>query len=122
MQLFAQSLDNLGIDNNPILNKDEVQLLNFLLVESRDTFDFNYKKVAFITGSNGRKIVTKSDYFQNSVNPWIEKVSKPQIFMIILTEDEKEKSGGYDVLVLSWVKIFTPKSQEKVIKQLGDMK
>jgi hypothetical protein len=117
--LFAQNSDSLGIDNNPILNKNEVELLNSLLNETRDDFNFTDKKVAFITGSNGGTIVSKSDYFQNSVIPWIQKDSEPQIFMIKLTEDEKLKSGGYDVLVLSWVKVFTPKTQEKVIRQLG---
>jgi hypothetical protein len=120
--LFAQKTDSLGIDNNSILNKNEVELLNSLLKETRDRFDFTDKKVAFITGSMGRTIVSKSDYFRNSVIPWIKTDSEPQIFMARLTEDEKMKSGGYDVLVLSWVKVFTPKSQEKVIKKLGNEK
>ena len=117
--LLAQNSDSLGIDDNPILNEREVELLNSLLAESRIEFDFADKKVAFITGSNGRTIVSKSDYFKHSVIPWIEKDSKPQIFMVKLTEDEKKESGGYDVIVLSWVKIFTPKSQERAIKYLG---
>ena len=117
--LFAQNLDSLGVDNNPLMNENEVKLLNSLLEETRSNFDFANKKVAFIIGSNGNTIVSKSDYFQNSIIPWIEEDSKPQIFMVRLTEDEKTKSGGYDVLVLSWVKIFTPKSQEKVITRLG---
>lgn len=117
--LLAQNLDSIGIDNNPFLNKDEVKLLNSLLEEQRDTFNFTGKKVAFITGSNGRTLVTKSDYFKNSVKPWIEKNSKPQIFMVKLTKDEKERSGGYDVLVLSWVKVFTPRSKVKIIEKLG---
>ena len=116
--LLAQNSDSLGIDDNPILNEREVELLNSLLAESRIEFDYTDKKVAFITGSNGRKIVSKSDYFKHSVIPWIEKDSKPQIFMVKLTEDEKKESGGYDVIVLSWVKIFTPKSKERAIKYL----
>ncbi len=116
--LFAQKSDSLGIDDNPILNESEVVLLNSLLAESRKGFDFTNKKVAFITGSNGRTIVSKSDYFKKSVIPWIEKGSEPQIFMVELTEDEKKESGGYDVIVLSWVKIFTPKSQKKAIQYL----
>jgi hypothetical protein len=116
--LFAQNSDSLGIDNNPFLNKKEVELLNALLTETRGDFSFTDKKVAFITGSNGRTIVSKSDYFQKSVIPWIQEDAEPQIFMIKLTEDEKLRSGGYDVLVLVWVKVFTPKTQEKVIRQL----
>ena len=120
--LFAQNSDSLGLDDNPMLNENEVELLNSLLNETRDGFDFNNKKVAFITGSNGGKIVSKSDYFKNSLIPWIEKDSEPQVFMVKLTEDEKKKSGGYDILVLSWVKVFTPKTQERVIEQLGNEK
>ncbi len=117
--LFAQNSDSLGIDHNPILNAKEVKLLNLLLKDTRDSYDFTNKKVAFITGSNGGTIVSKSDYFKNSVIPWIEKDSEPQIFLVKLTEDEKTKSGGYDVLVLSWVKVFNPKTKEQVITQLG---
>ena len=83
--LLAQNSDSLGIDDNPILNEREVELLNSLLAESRIEFDFTDKKVAFITGSSGRKIVSKSNYFKHSVIPWIEKDSKPQIFMVKLT-------------------------------------
>ena len=114
----AQNSDSLGIDDNPTLNENEVELLNSLLAESRGDFDFSGKKVAFIIGNTGRTIVSKSNYFKNSVVPWIEKDSVPRIFMVKLTESEKQKSGGYDVLVLSWVKVFTPKSQEKAIQYL----
>ena len=117
--LCAQNPDSFGIDNNPVLNNHEVKLLNYLLEETRDDFDFTNKKVAFITGSSGSKIVSKSDYFEYSVKPWIEKGSTPQISMIRLTEDEKAQSDGYDVLVLSWVKVFTTKAQKRVITQLG---
>lgn len=50
------------------------------------------------------------------MKPWIEKDSEPQIFMVILTEDEKE-TDRYDVLVLSGVKIFRTGSREKAGRQ-----
>ncbi|MGQ7869397.1 hypothetical protein [Sunxiuqinia sp. sy24] len=115
---YAQSLDSLGIDNRPILNNYEVKLLNSLLEEQRDTFDFKNKKVAFITGSSGTKIISKSEYFNNSVIPWIEKDSSPQISMYQLTYEEKSKSGGYDILVLSWEKLFTDKRRKKTVEIL----
>ena|SRR5690554_3074894 len=117
--LFAQNSDGVGTDDNPVLNPNEVELLNLLLGETRDGFDFKDKKVAFITGSNGGTLVSKTDYFKNSIGPWVEQDSKPQIFMVKLTEVEKTKSGGYDVLVLSWVKVFTPKTKKRIITQLG---
>lgn len=118
MAAYTQSVDSLGMDNDPILNYSEVDFLNSLLQEMRDTFNFTGKKVAFITGSNGATIVSKSDYFRNSIKPWLDNYSRPQIFMVELTQDEKVKSCGYDVLVLSWVKIFTPRRKEMVINQL----
>lgn len=118
-ELIAQNLDSIGINDRHFLNNEEVKLLNTLLEKQRDTLDLTDKKVAFVTGSSGSMIKTKSDYFENSVKPWIEKDSKPQIFIVLLTEDEKRKSGGYDVLVLSWVKLFTDRRKRKIIEQLG---
>ncbi len=117
--LYAQRSDSLGIDNRPVLNNYEVKILNLLLEEKRDTFDFKNKKVAFITGSSGTRIVSKYEFFNNSVIPLIEKDLRPQIFMRQLTDKEKSKSGGYDVLVLSWVKIFTDKRRTKIVEILG---
>lgn len=115
----AQNTDSLVIDNHPFLNVHEVELLNVLLGDVRADFDFTGKKVAFITGNTGRTVVSKSNYFKHSVIPWIENGAKPQIFMEPLTEEEKVRSGGYDVLVMSWVKVYTPKTHRKVIAELG---
>jgi hypothetical protein len=68
-----------------------VKLLNSLLEDLRETFDFTDKKVAFITGSKGQKVVSKSDYFQNSVLAWNVKEAQPQIFIVILSKAEKLK-------------------------------
>ena len=117
--LCAQDLNLIGVDNHPFLNKSEVALLNSLLKEQRDTFDFTDKKVAFISGRSGSSIVPKSEYFQKLIIPWIEEKSRPQIFMIRLTDKEKLKSCGFDVLVLSWVKIFSDKRRRLTVEQLG---
>lgn len=116
--LTAQNYDRIGTDDHPVLNKEEVKLLNSLLQETRDTFDFMDKKVAFITGSNGRTITPKSNYFKSSVLPWVEDGTRPQISMVKLSKDEKEKSGGYDVLVLSWVKVYTKRAHRKALNTL----
>lgn len=104
------------------LSKTEAELLNNLLKDSRDTFNFQNKKVAFISGNSGGSIVNKSYYFDHLISPWIEKDATPQIFMVRLNDEEKLKSGGYDVLVLSWVKVFTPKRRRKVIRALRQNK
>lgn len=116
--LSAQNLDSLGLDSSHFLNKYEANLLNRLLEDERESIDFTHLKVAFITGNSGNIVNEKSDYFKHSVIPWIRDGERPQISMIKLTSEEKEKSGDYDVLVLSWVKVFTPRSQEKILEKL----
>ena len=37
---------------------------------------------------------------------------------IVLSEKEKEESGGYDAILLYWVKIFTDKSKSRIIKSI----
>lgn len=117
--LKAQTLDSLGIDNSTTLNRQEFELLNSLLREKRDTFDFQSKKVAFVTGSSGNNIVTKEAYFKNYVKPWLDKGTRPQVSMVRLTEEEKSQSNGYDALVLSWVKLFTNKQKKRIVKRLS---
>lgn len=122
-KITAQIQTQSSISNGKeMLNTQEAELLNSLLKQSRNTFDFHGKKIAFITGSSGSRILSKADFFNTSVNPWLKNGETPQISMVKLTENEKNKSGGYDALVLSWVKVFTNKRKKKVIKQLLKIK
>ena len=100
----------------------ELMFLNTTLKSKGDTFDFANKRIAYVTGSSGGKIISKQDYFLTCVKPWTDKGTTPQFFLVNLTNDERKKSGGYDALVLSWVKLFTDKQREKIIKQLGQNK
>jgi hypothetical protein len=45
--------------------------------------------------------LSKADYFNTCVNPWLSDGKTPQILMVELTGEEKNKSGGYDAFVLS---------------------
>lgn len=117
--VFGQSSDGLGKDNNIVLNRDEIEFLNTSLKSSRDTFDFTNKKIAFVTGSSGSKLISKQEYFLNCVKPWTDKGSSPQIFFVRLTLEEKQKSGGYDAIVMSWVKLSTDKQKKRIIEQLA---
>ena len=116
--LFGQVTDSLGIDNNINLNKQEIYFLNNSLKNSRDTFGFNNKRIAFVTGSNGSKLITKQNYFLTCVKPWTDKGSEPQISFVRLTPNEKQISNGYDAIVMSWVKVLTKKQRKRIIKQL----
>ena len=117
--IFGQSPDSLGLDNNSILNRQETDFLNTSLKNSRDTFDFTNKKIAFVTGSNGGRLISKEDYFLNCVIPWTDKGTLPQISFVRLSSEEKQKSNGYDAIVMSWVKIFTKKQKKKIIERMN---
>jgi hypothetical protein len=116
-EVQIQSIDT--TNSSEMLSTQEAELLNSLLEKSRNAFDFHGKKIAFITGSSGSRILSKTDFFTTCVNPWLTKGDTPQIFMVALTGEEKNKSGGYDALVLSWVKVFTNRQKGKIIKALS---
>lgn len=112
-------VQNPNTNGDETLSTREAELLNSLLKKSRDTFDFHGKKIAFITGSSGSRVLSKADYFNTCINPWLSKGDAPQIFMVSLTLEEKEKSGGYDAFVLSWVKVFTDRQKNTTIEKLA---
>ncbi len=112
-------VQNPNTNGDEMLSTQEAELLNSLLENSRDTFDFHGKKIAFITGSSGSRVLSKADFFNTCVNPWLAKGDTPQIFMVLLTQGEKEKSGDYDAFVLSWVKVFTDRQKRRIIEKLA---
>lgn len=120
LELLAQDFSQLGIDDSPLLNGEESLVLNQLLEDQRDAFDFDNKKVAFFTGSLAGTIIEKSACFKGQIVPWLQKGDQPQISMIELNENEKRDSGGYDVLVFVWIK-FTPTARKRasIIEELG---
>lgn len=120
--VFGQNADSIKLDEHKFLDMQEAEVLNSILVESRGSFDFRGKKLAFVTGSSGSRIISKSDYFETCIFPWLDKGESPQIFIVELTKEEKDRSGGYDALVLSWVKVFTRKQKRRIIKKLVNEK
>ncbi|MBO9684754.1 MAG: hypothetical protein J7502_19140 [Flavisolibacter sp.] len=116
--VLGQTADSLGLDNYTTPTSQEADFFNSMLKDKRGEFSFVNKKIAFVTGNSGATILSKSDYFKRCVKPWIVKGNRPQILMIRLTEEEKQKSGGYDVLVLSWVKLFTDNQKRRIINRL----
>ncbi|HUC80756.1 MAG TPA: hypothetical protein VMR70_07560 [Flavisolibacter sp.] len=116
--LSGQTPDSLGTDDKPLLNRQEATLLNSFRKNKQDTFDFKGKQIAFVTGSTGGRLLAKSYYFKTFIKPWIDKGSSPQCFVVQLTAEERLKSGGYDAIVLSWVKLFTDKQRKKIISRL----
>ncbi len=115
--IFGQNLSKCGIDNNPKLTQLESQYLNIYLNEKRNGFDFNDKKVIFITGSNGSQIGTKKEYFDD-IKKWNEKNSKIATGIVILTNEQKLESGGYDIILTYWVKVLTEKRKKKILAEI----
>ena len=53
------------------------------------------------------------DYFENGSHVVNQ--------LIILTEEEKQKSGGYDAIIVSWSKILVSgKRKERLIKKIAE--
>ena len=127
--IFFSCLNRIGMPQKKIqfqifqpsemLTTKEAVLLNSILEKSGKTYDFKAKKVAFLTGSSGSRILSKLDFFNICINPWIDKLKIPNIDIVELTPEEKSKSGGYDILILSWVKNFSDKQKRKVIEELA---
>jgi hypothetical protein len=117
IELFGQTVDSLGLDNNPRLNKYEADYLNKEFKDQRKDFDFADKKVAFITGSSAGKHWTKIEYF-NELKERLKANSGITDSAIFFTPDEKANSGDYDVVVTSWVKLLTDKRRRQIISEL----
>lgn len=114
LSLLEQNLYYCGQNNNSELNNYEAEFLNNY-VENRKDFDFNNKKILFITGSNGGTIASKEEFF-NNVKEWHEKDNRIQNSLVLLSNEEYEEYG-YSAIILYWVKIFTPKTKSTVLEK-----
>jgi hypothetical protein len=114
--IFAQNIDQCGIEESFKLTKIESDYLNNYLKENRKDFDFTDKKIIIVTGNSGQQIASKKQYF-NDIKSWLENGDKIPTTLIIFNEEEKFKSG-YDGILTLWVKIFTEKAKRKIIKKM----
>lgn len=85
-----------------ILNHQEAELLNAHFEEKRGEFDFTNKKVGFFLSTT---VWTKEEFFNDLINRNSENLTMSNQF-IILNQDQKNESGGYDVFVYSWSKLL----------------
>lgn len=103
-----------GVDNNPLLNKANADFFNEIYKHQdnfKTPFDFTGKKVAiFETHCDPKKIE------QRSIAEYVKRV-KEQLdeegfcrteFTYLLTREQKEKSGGYDVIIQYRCKMDLP--------------
>jgi hypothetical protein len=111
--LFGQQVDSCGMDNSPFLNNYEAEYFNKIFENKRMDFDFKEKKVGFFFGPNGQHLGCKLKYF-NEVKEHIN----PQNYFVKLSESEKQDSGGYEVIVVTWSKIYKKKPTNKMVMSL----
>jgi len=116
-----------GLDNEPKINKFEAGYFNEVFLDKRDHFDFTEKMIAFYTGSSGTTRSNKSRYFTRLKNGNNEKKDIHSwqaggTQLLILTNEEKELSGGYDVILVSWSKLPKKgKSRRKLVERLKEI-
>lgn len=113
------NIDSCGLDSNAILNNHEIAYFNYHLGKKHD-FDFRNKKVAFTYGNFGKGVISKKDYFERWGREYYKLKSHVVDIPIILTDQEKIQSGGFDIIIVSWSKILpTGKSRQKLIKRVN---
>jgi hypothetical protein len=117
ISLKSFSQNNNYLDNNSILTEKEYSLLDSLLVK-KNNYSFKDKKVAFISGHSVTDIQTKKNFFEVHIYDYLNKEIKPIISYRLLNEQEKNDSGGFDVIVMQTPKVFTKKQMMLNIKKL----
>lgn len=127
ISIFAQKVENCGLDNNPQLTNIESTFLNTYFESNgfvdafgkrqNINFDFSDKKILFVGNSTGSGIMSKKAYFDQIKNRK-ETGDKIQTDIYVLSEQEKVDSGGYDAFVTSYIKFFSKSSRRKVIKDI----
>ncbi|MEQ8623427.1 MAG: hypothetical protein RJQ00_13970 [Vicingaceae bacterium] len=114
-------IDSCGIDNSITLNQYEVDYFNQILEKqiNRADFDFQNKKVGFAYGIFGKVLITKKEYFDRWGKEYFLNDSQVANQLILFTKEEKNESGGYDAIIVSWSKTGVyGKHKENLIKKL----
>ena len=110
---FLASLNEMGMDESPILNKCESEYFNIIFQCSRKEFDFTDKKIGFIL--RGGKS-NKKEYFDKERDRFTRNYSPNGGTLYIFDEIQKEESGGYDAAIVYWSKMLIP--VKDVVKRL----
>jgi hypothetical protein len=106
--------DRMGVDNSTTLNEYEGIYFNNLFKEKKGSYNFIGKKVAFIVANSGKK--SKKDFFYKEKKRFSEGETPTSTFLIILNEEEKKISKGYDAIICCWYKRI-PKTK-KILNML----
>ena len=114
---LIKNFDKMGVNDDAYLNSFESDYFNFIFQDRRGEFDFTGKKVGFVTG-NGHSIVSKQSYFKIEKSRKEEGYSTNQASLRLFNKSEKETSGGYEGVVVYWVKaLLNSKSLPRRLKE-----
>jgi len=124
--LFGQTSESskCGLDDKATLNDFEAKYFNEVFQKRRKEFDFTGKNVGYFSGTSGNSKSTKSYYFRylkngNNGDMDVHRWNAGGTQLLVLTEQEKQISGGYDVILVSWSKLLkTGKTRAKLVKKL----
>ncbi len=98
--------------SSEIINETEISILEIL---NNSVNNFENKEITFITGSAGKTISKKTNFFDSFKNGYFKKhiIS----FSINKLEEKERLLSGSDYIIFFWVKIGNPKSK-KLLKKL----
>ena len=115
---LPKNLYKLGLDNNLLLTKYEAEYFNMKFKDRG--FDFNNKMIGFFIGNNGSSIQTKKEYFDRLKERLSHNYSASMDILIVLTEEQKIESGGFDAIIVSWSKLMVRGATQKMIGKLRE--
>lgn len=96
---FAYEVDSLGIDWDPVLNRQEAEFFNNKFIDYQDKFDFHYKKIAYVS-------FEESMIFSDYIVPYGKKhyfkyfKNDKRKELIVLNRKQKINLKGYDAIIL----------------------
>ncbi|HYF66545.1 MAG TPA: hypothetical protein VD884_00350 [Ohtaekwangia sp.] len=91
-------IDSCGTDNSNFLNKYEINYFNQTLGKQlkRLNFNFNDTKIGFAYGNFGKGLISKKEYFDHCGRGYFKNNFNVIDQIIVLTDEERKESGGYD--------------------------
>jgi len=106
----------LGLDNISVLTNSESEY--FTSQFKKTDFEFKNKKIGFFYGNNGSSIQTKKEYFNRVKERLSHNYSASMDMLLVLSEEQKVGSGGFDAIIISWSKLLVKRATPKMIRKL----
>ncbi len=111
-----------NFSDNQQLNIEEIKILDSIFKPEKLNVDFKGKKILYVTGSTGNTILTKYTFFNSYILPNIQNNQKLSISFVELNQEEKQSSGGYDIIIAVFVKIFGEKQKQRLLSKFNSNK